>query len=177
MQVVYLYGPPGVGKLTVGTALAALTGYRLVHNHLTVNLATALFPRGSPAWARFLGQVRGQVFAAAAREGVDLISTAAYLGTAEQVAAIRAWLEPVRASGGAVMFVRLACDQDELVRRVQHAARLRHEKPTDPRVLDRYDLTATMPVGSHLRLDTTHLSPAAAAARIAAYYRLPVAPA
>ncbi len=35
MQLVFLYGPPGVGKLTVGNALSALTGYKLFHNHLT----------------------------------------------------------------------------------------------------------------------------------------------
>ena len=44
MRLVVLYGPPGVGKLTVGGELATLTGFRLFHNHLTVNLATAIFP-------------------------------------------------------------------------------------------------------------------------------------
>ncbi len=48
MRLVFIYGPPGVGKLTVATALATLTGYRLCHNHLTVNLVTALFPPKPP---------------------------------------------------------------------------------------------------------------------------------
>jgi hypothetical protein len=81
MRVVYLYGPPGVGKLTVGTELAALTGFRLFHNHLTVNLATAVFPRESPAWVRMIRHVRRHVFAEATREGVNLIYTGVYLGT------------------------------------------------------------------------------------------------
>jgi uncharacterized protein YjbI with pentapeptide repeats len=29
LQLVFLYGPPGVGKLTVGTELADLTGFNL----------------------------------------------------------------------------------------------------------------------------------------------------
>ncbi len=35
--LVYLYGPPAVGKLTVATELQRLTGFRLFHNHLTVD--------------------------------------------------------------------------------------------------------------------------------------------
>jgi hypothetical protein len=174
-----LYGPPAVGKLTVGGELAALTGFRLVHNHLTVNLATAVFQRESPAWVRLIRTLRRHVFAEAAREGVDLITTGVYLGDAEQAAAIGAILEPVRAGGGAVAFVQLVCDRDELVRRVQLESRRRQDKLTEPEVLlARYTLTPppTLPVGPHLRLDTTRTPPAQTAARIAAHYGLPGRP-
>jgi hypothetical protein len=177
VRVVCLYGPPGVGKLTVGTELAARTGIRLLHNHLTINLVTALYPRETPAWARFLQQVRCAVFAEEAREGLDLITTGVYLGTAAQVAAITARLEPVWASGGAVDFVQLACARDELVRRVQDGSRRRHDKLTDPALLlARFDPEATLPFEPQVRLDTTRLPPAEAAARIAAHYGLPVTP-
>jgi hypothetical protein len=33
VQLVFLYGPPGVGKYTIGVELAARTGFRLLHNH------------------------------------------------------------------------------------------------------------------------------------------------
>lgn len=84
-------------------------------------------------------------------------------------------LEPVRASGGTPLFVQLACDREELVVRVQSESRRRHQKLTDPQVLlDRYALSATLPFAPHLRLDTTHLPPQAAATRIVAHYALPV---
>ena len=38
MTLVFIYGPPGVGKLTTARALAELTGFRVFHDHLTVNL-------------------------------------------------------------------------------------------------------------------------------------------
>jgi len=47
-QVIFLFGRPGVGKLTVGELLAVETGYRLLHNHAVVDLVSALFPFGSP---------------------------------------------------------------------------------------------------------------------------------
>jgi hypothetical protein len=100
MRVFYLYGPPGVGKLTVGTSLAALTGFRLFHNHLTVNLATAVFPRETEPWRELIRHVRGDVVRAAVGAGVDLVCTGVYLGTEEQTEAIRVMLEPVYGGGG-----------------------------------------------------------------------------
>jgi len=47
-QVIFLFGRPGVGKLTVGELLAIDTGYRLLHNHAVVDLVTSLFSFGSP---------------------------------------------------------------------------------------------------------------------------------
>jgi hypothetical protein len=83
VRLVYLYGPPAVGKLTVARELAALTGFKLLHNHLTVNLVHALFPFGSPSFMRLVRQFRHEMVAEAAREGVDLIVTGVYLGTEE----------------------------------------------------------------------------------------------
>jgi len=35
MKLVFIYGPPAVGKLTVANALAKVTGFKVFHNHLT----------------------------------------------------------------------------------------------------------------------------------------------
>ncbi len=37
MRLVILFGPPAVGKMTVGYELEKLTGLRLFHNHMTVD--------------------------------------------------------------------------------------------------------------------------------------------
>jgi len=41
MQLVIIFGPPAVGKMTVGRALAERTGFKLFHNHMTSKLALA----------------------------------------------------------------------------------------------------------------------------------------
>ena len=46
-QIIFLFGRPGVGKLTIGELLAVSTGYRLLHNHAVVDLVTSLFSFGS----------------------------------------------------------------------------------------------------------------------------------
>lgn len=46
-RVIILYGPPGVGKLTVGQALAKKTDLKLFHVHLLADLVSSLFDTGT----------------------------------------------------------------------------------------------------------------------------------
>lgn len=175
MRVVVLYGPPGVGKLTIGSELATLTGFRLFHNHVTVNLVTAVFPPSTEAWNRLAARVRRDVFEEAAREGVDLILTRAPRAADQaEVDRLRTMVEPVQVAGGSVLFAQLACDRETLLSRVQSDARRAHDKLTDPRILvDLYDLEAALPFEPHLRVDTTHRQPMEVADQIARHFALP----
>ena len=116
------------------------------------------------------------MFDEVAREGVDLVLTRApRTADQDEVERVRMMIEPVRVAGGAVLFVQLACDRDELLTRVQNDARRARSKLTDPQVLvDLFDLDATLPFEPHLRIDTTCVPPAEAAARMARHFGLPL---
>ncbi len=43
MDLVYLYGPPAVGKLTIATELARRTGFKVFHNHLSIDCVKPVF--------------------------------------------------------------------------------------------------------------------------------------
>lgn len=176
MRLVFLYGPPGVGKLTVGEALSRVTGFRLFHNHLTVNLVTALFPPNTEAWNQLAHQIRFDALSAAASEGIDLIYTRAPRAADQpEVDRVRMIIEPVLLGGGQVLFVHLVCDREALRGRVQRDDRRAHNKLTDPDVLVRlFDLRATLPFTPHLRIDTTNMVPAKAATHIATHFDLPL---
>jgi hypothetical protein len=86
-------------------------------------------------------------------------------------------IEPVRAAGGAVLFVQLTCEREVLLQRVQTDARRARGKLTDPKVLvDLFDLSATLPFEPHMRIDTAYLLPADATAQIAEHYSLLLQP-
>ncbi len=70
MKLVTLYGPPAVGKLSVAQALAARTGFRVLHNHLLIDLATALFEFGTPRHRTFVRHLREVSLEAARAENL-----------------------------------------------------------------------------------------------------------
>ncbi len=65
MKLIFLHGMPGVGKLTVATELAKLTGFKLFHNHLTVDLVTSLFEFGSQPFIELRERIWLDTFAQA----------------------------------------------------------------------------------------------------------------
>ncbi|MBB5075940.1 hypothetical protein [Nonomuraea endophytica] len=47
-----IVGPPAVGKMTVGNAIANRTGYKLFHNHLSVEPVLRFFDFGTEPFGR-----------------------------------------------------------------------------------------------------------------------------
>ena len=43
MNFIIIYGPAAVGKMTVGKELSKLTGYKLFHNHMSIEFVLQFF--------------------------------------------------------------------------------------------------------------------------------------
>ena len=56
--LLFIVGPPAVGKMSVGQAIAERTGLRLFHNHIAVELALRYFDYGTPALRRIDSAIR-----------------------------------------------------------------------------------------------------------------------
>ena len=110
MRLVFLYGPPGVGKLTVATALEANSDFRLFHNHLAVDLLTPVFEFGSAEFRRLREEIWLGVFREAAASSTNLVFTFAPERTVCPSFIARA-VETVRTHGGHVVFVELHCGE------------------------------------------------------------------
>jgi len=178
MKHVILYGPPAVGKLTVAEALGRLTGWGVVHNHLSNNLVLEAFPYGHPEFSRLVISFRSQLFEAAAKARLDgLISTLVYAPESLDDEIIAAWKRKVAKHGGQTLFVRLHCKPATLFKRVDNPSRVGHkkiiEKPLLKTWLKRSDLFAEVPGTSSLSIDTDKLKPAKAAELIALALQLP----
>lgn len=130
MHLVIVFGPPASGKMTVGQELARLTGYRLFHNHMSIEPVLDVFDWGTPSFHRIVDGLRRQVIEEAAVAGLPgLIFTYVWpMDVAEDAAEVAQLVEPVRAAGGRVDFVELAVDLDTCLSREGTENRLRHKR-------------------------------------------------
>lgn len=61
-DLVFIIGPPAVGKMTVGQALADRTGMKLMHNHVSIEVALGYFDFGTPGFNAISGSVRRAIY-------------------------------------------------------------------------------------------------------------------
>ena len=175
MKLVILYGAPASGKLTIATELGKRTGFKVFHNHLSIDCVKPVFEFGTPPFLRMIETIRFATIAEAAREGVDLIHTFVYAfgPDDEHFAKLIASAED---NGGEVHLVLLKCDPEVLKVRIGNESRVRIGKLTNPDSIDgslsRYDLRSTYPGRDSLLIDTTDLEPDAAAAQIIDHFGL-----
>jgi hypothetical protein len=185
--LVFIVGPPAVGKMAVGHELARLTGLKLFHNHHTIDIVLRFFPFGTPPFERLVGEFRRRIFQeVAASDLPGLIFTYVWAfdhesddATVEEYAAI------FSARGGRVVYVELECALPERLRRNETEFRLA-EKPFK-RDLDQsrrqlLELDAKYQLNSkgkfdgrpdYLRLDNTELTANAVAEKIISVFALP----
>lgn len=182
MKLALIYGPPAVGKLTVAKELVALTGFKLFHNHATVDLITSIFDRGSESFAKLIWEIRLSVFEEAARANIGgLVFTMVY--ATSRVPRIMQCVEAVERHGGEAHLVRLHCDRATLEQRVSSGTRKEHGKITSVQTLneflsrlEKHEPFSCLPGRDNLSIDTSVLEPRDAALKIADHYRLPAAP-
>ena len=183
-----LFGPPAVGKMTVGRAVCEASDFRLFHNHHTIEPLHEIFGQQSPAFRTLNGELRRRVIEEAAAHGVRLVFTTVWNLAGEGDADyFRSLVAPYVDRGLPVRFVELYADLGTRLARNDGADRLaakpskRDLTASEAHVRER-EATFTMNTSPgtslpadrlladfpHLRLDTTDLEPTQAAARILA---------
>jgi hypothetical protein len=180
MHFVVIFGPPAVGKMTVGSELAQLTGFKLFHNHLTIELVLHFFPYGHPQFGKLVAEFRRRILEeVAASDLPGLIFTYVWaLDDPGDKAEIDRYGTIFRQQGGRVYFVELEAALAERLRRNQTDFRLEH-KPSkrnivrsEQSLLDtdrRYKLNSTNDFfyqENYLKVNTTSLSAAETAKRV-----------
>ncbi|MDO5676729.1 MAG: AAA family ATPase [Propionibacteriaceae bacterium] len=124
-MLVLLFGPPAVGKMTVGRAMAAEGRFRLFHNHMTIEPLLETFGYGTAPFNTLNGEFRTRVLEEAARHGVDLVFSLVWaLDCAEDSEIIERYVEIF---DGDVTFVELRAGLDTRLERNRSEERLLHK--------------------------------------------------
>jgi shikimate kinase len=163
MKLIFIYGPPASGKLTVAKLLSERTGYKLFHNHLTVDLVNAVFDFGSRQFRKLNEQFRITLFGEAALSNIKgVIFTFVYGGIVDNDFIERV-ISAVEDNGGKVIFIKLNCSKKELFKRVTNKSRQTTNKINKAEILEelftKYNLTATIPYKKSLNIDNTNTPP------------------
>jgi hypothetical protein len=109
MELVIVFGPAAVGKMTVGHALCELTGFKLFHNHATIEPVLGIFSFGSAPFGRLVSEFRRRVIEEAACSDLPgLVFTYVWsLDDAGDTDIVASYIRIVEQAGGRVRFVEL----------------------------------------------------------------------
>jgi predicted kinase len=180
---VYLVGFAGTGKLTIARAFARLVGAKVVDNHWINNPIFGLIdsdgvtPLPDEVWAQ-VAKVREAVLetiATLAKPEINFVLTHAGV---EGDPIDQAVFESIRSAaarrGARFVAVRLLCEEDELVRRIQSPERaglLKCVDPADAINKSRYHAVLDPKLPATLTLDVTTRTAEDSAAAILAHIK------
>ena len=62
MKLIVIFGPPAVGKMTVGQELEKITNLKLFHNHMSMEVVLNFFNYKTPAFEKLVDHIREEIF-------------------------------------------------------------------------------------------------------------------
>lgn len=126
MRLLLIIGPPAVGKMTVGRAVADRSSFRLFHNHHTIEMLLDVFDYGTPAFRTLNSEFRRRVVEEAAASGTDLVFTFVWgMDTAAEAEYLERLLAPY---DGRIAVVELVAGLDTRLARNRTEHRLAEKK-------------------------------------------------
>ncbi|CEG26248.1 AAA family ATPase [Bacillus sp. B-jedd] len=173
MKLVLIFGPQAVGKMTVGQDLAKITGLKLFHNHMTIDLVSHFFDYGTKEGKRLVNLFRQEIFEEVSKSNLpgmiftyvwafNLQSDWDYINQVTQLFESR---------GATVFFVELEADVEKRLERNKTPNRLEH-KPTKRNIewsendliksMEEYRLNSLdgeIEMENYIRINNTNLSP------------------
>lgn len=189
-MLLVIFGPPAVGKMTVGRAVAAASDFRLFHNHMTIEPLIEIFDHGTPAFDVLNDEFRMRVLEEAAASGTHLVFTFLWpLDDVEDLAVVERYIAPYVDSGQQVAFVELVAPLGTRLERNRTEHRLAakaskrdvewsdgHVRELEQHVMNTHPDRRTVAedlLDRHrfLRLDNSDLPPDEAAAQILTWLR------
>lgn len=178
-KFVFIFGPQAVGKMTVGQELAKITGLKLFHNHMTIELLEPLFGYSPEMW-RLTHMFRREIFQSFSKgDQYGLIFTKVWDFDKQKEWEENQYICKIFTDQGVeVYFVELEADvETRLVRnktshRLEHKPTKRNIEQSEQHLLSTYEnqrlnsREGEIKNKNYLRINNTDLDPAEVARRI-----------
>ncbi len=186
--LVIILGPHAVGKMTVGQELAKITGLRLFHNHMSIELARKLFaPNEKDEFKSLIHAIRQKVFELfATRDLHGLIFTyMCAFDQQEELDYLTGLIELFESNGAKCCVIELCADFNVRLVRNKSENRLLHKESKRDLDWSEAEMRATskkyrlnsyegeeLPFDNYLKIDNTNLSPNEVAKMIKAHFAI-----
>ena len=177
---IVIVGPQAVGKMTVGQELAKITGYKLLYNHMTVEMLREIFDYDREIFLKMNQVLRTEIFKEFSKsDEKGIILTACFdfgRDFEEDKVELDKWMSYFKTT----YVVELEADLEERLRRNKTENRLEH-KPSKRdlewserellRSLERHSLNSEPGQGeklfeNYIRINNTNLEPSVVAEKI-----------
>ena len=177
MKLVIILGPPAVGKMTVGQALADLTGLKLLHNHMIGDLIRQFVPVygvGSEEGKRLKNLFTQEILETVAKSDLPGLIFTNMLNFDNKPIGydyIQSILDLFMSHGAKTCVVELYANLDVRIERNKTENRLLHKPPKRDTVVSEKLLREAelhqrlntyeneQPFANYLKIDNTHLTP------------------
>jgi len=172
MELIIIFGPPAVGKMAVGFELEKMTGYRLFHNHMTLELVNHFFDWDEPQFRKLVTEFRTRIFEEVAESKLPgLIFTYVWaLDQSGDKEEMDRYCKLFKKKPEDVYFAELYADQNIRLARNKTELRLKHKRSknnlnrSEARLLDcdkKYILNTNGDFfypGKHIKINTNYMS-------------------
>ncbi len=128
-KIIFIYGLPATGKLTVAKDLAKMTDIPLCHNHMIFDLVFKIFKWQSREGQKMREKVYADIVKLSLQSGASIIFTHAHASAAQYPFGVssntfvRKIERMTKTYGGLFCPVYLLCSEKELYKRVVHPSR------------------------------------------------------
>jgi predicted kinase len=164
MKLVFIYGPPGAGKLTIARELSKLIRYPVFHNHIAIDAVRPLYGHGNKKSEEMIRAVNLAAIMLMSVKKENLIFTYA---RPNDRTFIRKVVEMVELHGGKVVFAELICSKNELHKRILLRDGSKYSKISDRKSLDAFEKShgpfRKITLREGVTINTTKLDPKEAA--------------
>ena len=172
--LIIIYGPPGVGKLTVAKELNKITSLPLFHNHLSRDLVNSVF--GKLGNYDLTEKIRLDFFEFAIKNFLGLIFTFVYAYQTDD-AFMDKLLEISQKSDTEIYFIQLLCGSEIWKKRLESEERGVYQKVRDfslvEETMKKHNLLTAYPKAkNHHTIDITELTPEESAQIIKKFAKL-----